>query len=479
MIFDVGESEFASRVVERSREVPVVVDFWAEWCGPCRQLGPALEAAVAKRGGKVELAKVDVDANQSLAASFGVQGIPAVKAFRDGQVVAEFTGAIPPAQIEAFLDGLVPSPADELVAAGDEASLREALALDPRHPEAAAKLGRMLLRRGDGEEALELLEPLSGDFLAEGLAARARARSAGNGDEPEPGRTCSSAPSRPGTRATTRPRSRRCRRRSPPRTTSERRDLIRRAMVGIFTELGADTRSRASTAAGSPRRFTDQGGRPPRGPGMDPISGADVPVAFVAGLVSFLSPCVLPLVPGYLPAVTGVSVTEIERADWRRVLGPSLLFIASFSTVFILLGLTATALGQTLRDNQDLLTDIGAVLLIVMGVLFIAATYVDRLNREWHVEALLARAGKGGPIDRRRRVLDRLDAVRRARRSAGSSPSPGSTASSPTAPSCSPSTRSGSRSRSWSPRSPSRARRPPSRWSSATTARSSSPAAGS
>jgi cytochrome c-type biogenesis protein len=131
---------------------------------------------------------------------------------------------------------------------------------------------------------------------------------------------------------------------------------------------------------------------------MDPISGADVPVAFAAGLVSFLSPCVLPLVPGYLAAVTGVSVTEIETADWRRVLLPSLLFIASFSTVFILLGLAATALGQTLRDNQDLLTDVGAVLLIAMGVLFITAMYIDRLNREWHVEALLSRAGKGGPV---------------------------------------------------------------------------------
>ncbi len=130
----------------------------------------------------------------------------------------------------------------------------------------------------------------------------------------------------------------------------------------------------------------------------DPVSGADVPVAFFAGLVSFLSPCVLPLVPGYLAVVTGVNVSEIEEADWRRVLGPSLLFIASFSTVFILLGLAATALGQTLRDNQDLLTDIGAVLLIVMGVLFIASMYVARLNREWHVDALLERAGKGGPI---------------------------------------------------------------------------------
>jgi cytochrome c-type biogenesis protein len=131
---------------------------------------------------------------------------------------------------------------------------------------------------------------------------------------------------------------------------------------------------------------------------MDPISGADVPVAFAAGLVSFLSPCVLPLVPGYLAAVTGVSVTEIEGSDWRRVLAPSLLFIASFSTVFILLGLAATALGQTLRDNQALLSDIGAVMLIVMGALFIAAPFVDRLNREWHIDALLERAGKGGPV---------------------------------------------------------------------------------
>ena len=131
---------------------------------------------------------------------------------------------------------------------------------------------------------------------------------------------------------------------------------------------------------------------------MDAVNGADVPVAFVAGLVSFLSPCVLPLVPGYLSVISGLRVDEIDQADWRRVLVPSLLFIASFSTVFILLGLTATALGSTLRDHQELLTDIGAVLLIVMGFLFIAATYIDRLNREWHVDALLARAGRGGPI---------------------------------------------------------------------------------
>jgi cytochrome c-type biogenesis protein len=130
----------------------------------------------------------------------------------------------------------------------------------------------------------------------------------------------------------------------------------------------------------------------------DPINGADVPVAFIAGLVSFFSPCVLPLVPGYLSVITGVSPNEIEDEDWRRVVVPSLLFIASFSTIFILLGLAATQIGSSLRENQDTLTDIGAVLLIVMGVLFIAAMFVDRLNVEWRVDSLMARAGRGGPL---------------------------------------------------------------------------------
>ena len=131
---------------------------------------------------------------------------------------------------------------------------------------------------------------------------------------------------------------------------------------------------------------------------MDAVNGPDIPVAFVAGLISFLSPCVLPLVPGYLSAVTGIEAGEIAEARWQRVLGPSLLFIASFSAIFILLGLTATALGQTLRDQQELLSQLGAVLLIAMGALFIGSMYVDRLNREWRVESLLRRAGKGGPV---------------------------------------------------------------------------------
>lgn len=131
---------------------------------------------------------------------------------------------------------------------------------------------------------------------------------------------------------------------------------------------------------------------------MDAINGPDIPLAFLAGLVSFASPCVLPLVPGYLSAVTGLGVDEIDRADWRRVLVPSLTFIATFSAIFIVLGLTATALGQGLRDNQELLTQIGAGLLMLMGALLIASIYATRLNRSWHVDSLLRRAGKGGPV---------------------------------------------------------------------------------
>ncbi|MDQ2630211.1 MAG: cytochrome c biogenesis protein CcdA [Actinomycetota bacterium] len=130
----------------------------------------------------------------------------------------------------------------------------------------------------------------------------------------------------------------------------------------------------------------------------DPASGVGIFAALAAGIVSFLSPCVLPLVPGYLSAVSGVSPTELERAGWRRVLGPSLLFVASFSAIFIAMGLTATALGSFLDENQDLLTKISGALIILMGLLFVGSLFITRLNREWHVNALLDRAGKGGPI---------------------------------------------------------------------------------
>ena len=132
--------------------------------------------------------------------------------------------------------------------------------------------------------------------------------------------------------------------------------------------------------------------------GGNPAAGVGILAALAAGLVSFLSPCVLPLVPGYLSAVTGVSAAELEDADWRRVLGPSLIFVASFSTIFILLGLTATGLGSFLSDNKPLLTKISGWLIIAMGVLFVSSLFITRLNKEWHVDALLSRAGKGGPI---------------------------------------------------------------------------------
>jgi len=130
----------------------------------------------------------------------------------------------------------------------------------------------------------------------------------------------------------------------------------------------------------------------------DPASGVGILAALGAGLVSFLSPCVLPLVPGYLSAVTGVSVSELDRAERHRVLVPSLVFVASFSTIFILLGLTATGIGQGLQDHRDTLEKIAGAVIIAMGVLFVASLFIVRLNREWHVDALMSRAGKGGPL---------------------------------------------------------------------------------
>jgi putative thioredoxin len=231
-VFDVEEADFERRVVERSRELPVVVDFWADWCRPCKTLGPALEQAASARAGKVELAKLDVDGNPGLAARFGIRGIPAVKAFRDGRVASEFVGAVPPPQVEAFFDSLVPSEAEELAARGDEESLRRALELDPANVEARRELGRLTLAEDDPQGALELLKPAEGDFVADGLAARARLVLDGE-EELLPAFDAWDA----GDHASALDRMQEA---IESAADPARRDVIRRLMVAIFTELGTD-----------------------------------------------------------------------------------------------------------------------------------------------------------------------------------------------------------------------------------------------
>lgn len=130
----------------------------------------------------------------------------------------------------------------------------------------------------------------------------------------------------------------------------------------------------------------------------DTATGVGIPLALAAGLVSFLSPCVLPLVPGYLSTVIGVTPADIDSVGARRVLKPSLLFIASFSTIFILLGLGATAIGSTLNDHRQTLQQVGGILIIAMGLVFLATPFIGFFNREWHSESLLRMAGRGGPL---------------------------------------------------------------------------------
>jgi putative thioredoxin len=227
MAVEVTDADFEQQVLERSAAVPVLVDFWADWCQPCHMLTPVIEKAVAAHDGQVELAKLDVDSNPATAARFGVRGLPTVKAFRDGNVVDEFTGAQPPAVVERFIDELVPSEADELAESDDEEALRRALELDPGHAVARRRLGRLLLRRGETEEALQLLENVPGDFVADGLAARARL--AGDPELDAAFDAWDRGDFAAALEAL-----------QAPLGDSERRDLVRRVMVAIFTELGAD-----------------------------------------------------------------------------------------------------------------------------------------------------------------------------------------------------------------------------------------------
>ena len=173
---DVTDSTFQTAVLERSATVPVVVDLWAEWCGPCRTLGPIIEKVVAETNGAVDLVKVDVDSNPQISQAFRVQSIPAVYAIRDKQVVDSFIGALPEPAVREFVSRLVPAPseADRLVAKGDETSLRQALELDPAHPEAVVGLAELLVGKGENEDALALLARIPESAEVRRVAALAR-----------------------------------------------------------------------------------------------------------------------------------------------------------------------------------------------------------------------------------------------------------------------------------------------------------------
>jgi putative thioredoxin len=183
-VFDVDQRTFQQAVVERSHTVPVVVDFWAPWCGPCRMLGPVLEQLAGEYGGKFELAKLNTDENPSISQAFGITGIPAVKAFKDGRVANEFVGALPEPRVRAFLETLMPSEADVLTRRADELAeaghlnaaedaYREALRLQPVHAAATIGLARVLSGQGDvqRQEALRLLSAFPNDQRAAQLKA--------------------------------------------------------------------------------------------------------------------------------------------------------------------------------------------------------------------------------------------------------------------------------------------------------------------
>jgi putative thioredoxin len=186
MSIDVTDATFQTEVIDRSRSVPVVVDLWAPWCGPCRTLGPILEKVVDATGGKVVLVKVDTDQNPAIAQAFQVQSIPAVYALRDGAVVDGFTGAYPEHVVQQFVDGLVPTESEArlaaLIAEGTEGSYRAALELDPGNEDAIVGLAELLVMRGENEQALQFLARIPETDRTRVVAAKARVQVAPDDD---------------------------------------------------------------------------------------------------------------------------------------------------------------------------------------------------------------------------------------------------------------------------------------------------------
>src|SRR5688572_10308041 len=196
-VTDVSEADFQSVVIEGSKQAPVIVDFWADWCQPCKTLGPMLEKVTNEAQGAVRLAKVDVDSNPRLAQAFGVQGIPMVIAFKDGRPVSQFTGAVPEAAVRQFIGQLTPPVVDEgvlaaeaLADAGDlagaEAALTQLLAEEPTNLDAGLSLATLLLDRGASREAIEVLTRLSQTPDVKRLLAAARLLEGGEVDLADP-----------------------------------------------------------------------------------------------------------------------------------------------------------------------------------------------------------------------------------------------------------------------------------------------------